>query len=81
MMVDVELVKDCSLRIRKKYVARTNPLTQGTVYFRSCNTDGIDLDTIVTDGVIVLLELSQLHAAKGSPVTTIKEVEGSTFSL
>ncbi len=81
MMVDVELVKDFSLRIRKKYVARTNPLPQGTVYFRSGNTDGIDLDTIVTDGVIVFLELLQLHTAKGSPVTTIEEVEGSTFPL
>ena len=80
-MPDVELIKDCSLRIRKKDIARTNPLTQGTVYFRGCNTDGIDLDTIITYSVIILLELSQLHAAKGSPVTTIKEVEGSTFTL
>jgi len=80
VMPDVELVKDCSLRIRKKNVARTYLLTQGTVYFRTCNTDGIDLDTIVSDGVIILLELSQLHAAKGSPVSTIKQIECSTFT-
>ena len=79
-MPDVELVKNSPLRIRKKYVSRTNPLTQGTVYFRSCNTNGIDLDTIITYGVIILLELFQLHAAKGSPVTTIKQIECGIFT-
>ena len=79
-MIDVELVKDCSLRIRKKYVASTNPLPQSPVNFRGGNTDGIDLNTIAVDGVIVFLELLQLHAAKGSPGTTIKEVEGTTFA-
>ena len=80
MMIDVELVKDCPLRVRKKDIARTNPLPQGPVNFRGGNTDGIDLNTIAADGVIILLELSQLHTAKGSPVTTIKQIECSIFT-
>jgi len=66
--------KDGCVRIRKENIAFTYPFAQRTVYLRAVNADGIDLDTMFTDGIIVLLELSKLHAAEGSPVATIKKV-------
>ena len=79
-MTDVELVKDGSIGVGEKSKACTNPLAQSTVYFRTVDTDGIDLNTISADSVIIVLELFQLHAAEWSPVATIKEVEGGVFS-
>ena len=80
-MIDVELVEDGSIRVRKKDVTRTKLFPEGTVNFRRGSTDGIDLDTIAADCVIVFLELSQLHPAERSPFTSIKEVECGTFPL
>ena len=80
-MIDIELIEDRSIRVRKKDVPRAKLFPQGTVNFRRGGTDRIDLDTIVADCVIVFLELSQLHPAEGSPFTSIKEVERGIFSL
>lgn len=79
-MPDVEPVEDGSVGVREKGVARSNPLAQCTIHFRGVDTDSIDLNTIGADSVIIVLELLQLHAAKRSPVATIKEVEGSSVS-
>ena len=79
-MPDVEPVEDGSVGVREKGVVRSNPLAQSTIHFRTVDTDSIDLNTIGTDSSIIVLELLQLHAAEGSPVATIKEVEGSVLS-
>lgn len=78
-MPDVEPIEDGSVGVREKGEARSNPLTQCTIHFRTVNTDSINLNTIGADSVIIVLELFQLHAAERSPVTTIEEVEGSVF--
>jgi len=79
-MPDVELVKDGCVRIGKKGVARSHPLTQSTIHFRTVDTHSIDRNTIGADRIIVVLELFQLHAAERSPVTTIEEIEGSVLT-
>ena len=80
-MIDVELIKNRSIRVRKKDVARAKLLPQGPVNFRDGGTDGKDFHTIAADGVIVFLELSQLHQAERSPFTSIKEVKSDIFAL
>ena len=79
-MPDVEPVKDGSVGVREKGVVRSNPLAQSTIHFRTVDAHSIDLNTIGADSGIIVLELFQLHAAEGSPVATIKEVEASIFS-
>jgi len=78
-MPDVEPFKDGSVGVREKGVVHSNPLAQSTIHFRTVDTDSIDLNTIGADSSIIVLELLQLHAAEGSPVATIKEVEGSAL--
>ena len=74
MMPDVQAVKNRCIRIGQKGITCTYPLAQSTVCFRAVNADGIDLDTIFADVVIIVLKLFQLHTAKGSPVATIKKI-------
>ena len=78
-MPDVELVKDGSVGIREKSEVCPNSVAQSAIYLRTVDTDRIDLNTKAADGVIIVLELFQLHAAEWSPVATIKEVEGGIF--
>ena len=79
-MSDVELVKDGSVGVREKGEFYPNPVAQSAIHLRTVDADGIDLNTIGADSVVIVLELFQLHAAEGSPVATIKEVEASIFS-
>ena len=79
-MPDVEPVKDGSVGVREKGVVRSNPLAQSTIHFRTVDAHSIDLNTIGADSGIIVLELFQLHAAKGSPVTTIKQIECGIFT-